>query len=322
MRKNNLLTTIMAAAVAVVMIYTVSGCSQKDGQNAATTAAATTPAAARENQEKGTSKVVQTPTPTLAVSGKTASGTSSSGTSSSGTTSSGSKKDSSFTLYVTSKDGVNIRQKPSTSSSSIGMGDYGDSYTCVGSVMGEDGSSWYQVSYQGKTGYVSTAYASKNAPSGSSSSSGSGSSTDTAGTTSGTGNSNQGADSSDDQDGEAYLNLRTIYLKSQAGDIVAIKEQTNGDYAFRDDNGVGYTAIDEDYQWQDQYGNTYYTLEDSTHRFGYQLEQHTITAADGTTVTITEKADGPYHYRDENGVGYIDEGDGVWLDQYDNVYTE
>ena len=319
MRKNNLLTTIMAAAVAVVMIYTFSGCS--DGQSTATSAAAT-PAAVQEAQKKGSSKAAQTPTPTSAVSGNTVSGTSSLDT-----TSSGNKKNSPFTLYVTSKDGVNIRQKPSTSSSSIGMGDYGDSYTCVGSVMGEDGSSWYQVSYQGMNGYVSTAYASKNAPSGSSSgiSSASGDS-GTVGTAAGTGNnkqgSNTGSDTSDDQDGEVHLNLRTIYLKSEDGDIVAIKEQTNGDYAFRDDNGVGYTAIDEDYQWQDQYGNTYYTLEDSTHRFGYQLEQHTITAADGTTETITEKADGPYRYRDENGVGYIDEGDGVWLDQYDNVYSE
>ena len=320
MRKNNLLTTIMAAAVAVVMIYTFSGCS--DGQSTAATSTAATPAAVQETQKKGSSKAAQTPAPTLAVSGNTVSGTSSVAT-----TSSGNEKNSPFTLYVTSKDGVNIRQKPSTSSGSIGMGDYGDSYTCVGSIMGEDGSSWYQVSYQGKNGYVSTAYASKNAPSGSSSGISSASSDPgTVGTAAGTGNdkqgSNAGSDSSDDQDGEAYLNLRTIYLKSEDGDIVAIKEQTNGDYAFRDDNGVGYTAIDEDYQWQDQYGNTYYTLEDSTHRFGYQLEQHTITAADGTTVTITEKADGPYRYRDENGVGYIDEGDGVWLDQYDNVYSE
>ena len=48
MRKNNLLTTIMAAAVAVVMIYTFSGCS--DGQSTAATSAAATPAAVQETQ--------------------------------------------------------------------------------------------------------------------------------------------------------------------------------------------------------------------------------------------------------------------------------
>ena len=51
MRKNNLLTTIMAAAVAVVMIYTFSGCS--DGQSTAATSAAATPTAVQETQKKG-----------------------------------------------------------------------------------------------------------------------------------------------------------------------------------------------------------------------------------------------------------------------------
>lgn len=70
---------------------------------------------------------------------------------------------------------------------------------------------------------------------------------------------------------------------------MAIKEQTNGDYAYRDDSGVGYVAIDEDTQWKDQYGNTYSVLNDETHRFGIVMEQHTITSSDGTTVTVTEK---------------------------------
>ena len=312
MKKKNMFSTAMAAVTALVMIYTVTGCGAKDVQTSAKSAAA---AQTKEVQVTEKTKVTKTPaaTPAAAAGGKADQ----------------KKKTDSFLLYVISKDGVNIRQKPSVGSASMGMGDYGDSYTCSGSVMGADGSSWYQISYQGKTGYVSTAYASKTAPSGSSTDSSS--STNTSGTTqnknsgsaSGSGNAAGNSQVNDsDEDGEASLNLRTIYLVASDGSTVAIKEQTNGDYAYRDDNGVGYTAIDEDYQWQDQYGNTYSVLEDDIHRFGYALEQHTLTASDGSTVIITEKADGPYHYRDDNGVGYIDEGDGVWLDQYENTYTE
>ena len=52
------------------------------------------------------------------------------------------------------------------------------------------------------------------------------------------------------------------------------------------------------------------------------MEQHTITSSDGTTVTVTEKADGEYHYRDDNGTGYTDNGDGTWTDENGNSYTE
>ena len=69
-------------------------------------------------------------------------------------------------------------------------------------------------------------------------------------------------------------------------------------------------------------GNTYSVLNDETHRFGIEMEQHTITSSDGTTVTVTEKADGEYHYRDDNGTGYTDNGDGTWTDENGNSYTE
>lgn len=50
------------------------------------------------------------------------------------------------------------------------------------------------------------------------------------------------------------------------------------------------------------------------------MEQHTITSSDGTTVTVTEKADGEYHYRDDNGTGYTDNGDGTWTDERKFLY--
>ena len=246
MKKKNMFSTTIAAVAALIMIYTVTGCGGKDVQTAAKSAAA---ALTKEAQVTEKTKVTKTPTATPgAASSKKADQK---------------KKTDSFLLYVISKDGVNIRQKPSVGSASMGMGDYGDSYTCSGSVMGADGSSWYQISYQGKTGYVSTAYASKTAPSGSSTDSSS--STNTSGTTqnknsgsaSGSGNAAGNSQVNDsDEDGEASLNLRTIYLVASDGSTVAIKEQTNGDYAYRDDNGVGY--IDEgDGVWLDQYENTY-----------------------------------------------------------------
>ena len=325
MRKKNLFTTILAAVAAMLIINVVSGCGQKESQTSQT--------AVQETQTKSQTTVV--PDPTAAVQSTSAS----KGTQDK-TTQEKTQKSSPFSLYVISKDGVNIRQNPSVSAESIGLGDYGDSYTCEGSVMGEDGSSWYQVSYQGKTGYVSTAYASKNAPDGvgtgnsvdgnmgsngsstvNTSNSGSKNTSDGNSLSSGTSSSTT-FNSSADSDGEASLNLMTVYVKSEDGTVVKLKEQTNGDYAYRDDNGTGYTEIQSDYEWQDQYGNTYYTLNDDTHRLGMELETHTLTSADGTTVTITEAADGPYRYRDANGVGYIDEGGGVWIDQYENPYTE
>lgn len=311
MKRRNLLTTIMAAVMAVVMINTASGCAESSGQTAAQTASSqsaskTESSTAQKSEAK--SRTNNVPSPTAAAKASSTDKTSSEST----------KKTTSFKLYITSKDGVNVRQKPSASADSLGLGDYGSSYTCEGSVMGEDGSSWYQISYLGQTGYVATAYASKNDTFGSSSEK---KDTSVGSAASNSGNA-AGTAGEDDPDGEAYLNLRTIYLTSEDGTVVAIKEQTNGDYAYRDDSGVGYIAIDEDVEWQDQYGNTYSVLNDDTHRFGIEMEQHTITASDGTTVTVTEKADGEYYYRDENGTGYTDNGDGTWTDENGNSYTE
>ena len=310
MKRRNLLTTIMAAVMAVVMINTAAGCGETSGQTTAPEASSQS----ASKSESGTAQKSEAKSRTNNVPSSAAAKAASTDKNSSENI----QKTTSFKLYITSKDGVNVRQKPSTSADSLGLGDYGSSYTCEGSVMGEDGSSWYQISYLGQTGYVATAYASKNDPFGSSSEkkdTSAGSAASNSGNTAGT------ADE-DDPDGEAYLNLRTIYLTSEDGTVVAIKEQTNGDYAYRDDSGVGYVAIDEDTQWKDQYGNTYSVLNDETHRFGIVMEQHTITSSDGTTVTVTEKADGEYHYRDDNGTGYTDNGDGTWTDENGNSYTE
>lgn len=304
MRKKNLLTTIIAAIMAVVMINAASGCGKSSGQTVASaTSSQSTSKADFSTTQKNKANPKESNAPSPTVTGQLQETT---------------KKNTSFKLYIISKDGVNVRREPSSDAEVLGIGDYGSSYTCEDTVMEEDGSSWYKISYLGQTGYVATAFASKNQPSEDSSEkqeASAGLADQNSGNTAETASDN-------DSDYEADLNLRTIYLTSEDGTVIAIKEQTNGDYAYRDDSGVGYIAIDEDTQWQDQYGNNYSVLNDDTHRFGIEMEQHTITASDGTSVTVTEKADGEYYYRDENGTGYTDNGNGTWTDENGNSYTE
>ena len=72
----------------------------------------------------------------------------------------------------------------------------------------------------------------------------------------------------------------------------------------------------------DDYGNTYPALNDATHYLGTTLEQHTLTSSDGNTVTVTQTTNGDYYYRDDNGIGFSDNGDGTWIDENGNTYTE
>lgn len=42
----------------------------------------------------------------------------------------------------------------------------------------------------------------------------------------------------------------------------------------------------------------------------------------GGSVDVKETTNGEYYYRDANGVGYTDNGDGTWIDENGNSYTE
>ena len=55
---------------------------------------------------------------------------------------------------------------------------------------------------------------------------------------------------------------------------------------------------------------------------GAELEQHTLTDADGNSVTVTQTTNGDYYFRDDNGTGFTDNGDGTWSDENGNNYTE
>ena len=76
-----------------------------------------------------------------------------------------------------------------------------------------------------------------------------------------------------------------------------------------------------DGNWADANGNSYRTWNDEGYYFGNQLEQHELQGINGT-VNVKETTNGDYYYRDADGVGYTDNGDGTWTDENGNIYTE
>ena len=67
-----------------------------------------------------------------------------------------------------------------------------------------------------------------------------------------------------DEDGDNNSSLETLTLVREDGSTFTITQQTNGDYCYRDDDGVGYTD-NGDESYTDEYGNTYRALNDATH---------------------------------------------------------
>ena len=55
---------------------------------------------------------------------------------------------------------------------------------------------------------------------------------------------------------------------------------------------------------------------------GYDGMEYTLTSSDGNTITVTETTNGDYYYRDDNGTGFSDHGDGTWTDENGIDYTE
>lgn len=58
-----------------------------------------------------------------------------------------------------------------------------------------------------------------------------------------------------DEDGDNNSSLETLTLVREDGSTFTITQQTNGDYCYRDDDGVGYTD-NGDESYTDEYGNT------------------------------------------------------------------
>ena len=119
------------------------------------------------------------------------------------------------------------------------------------------------------------------------------------------------------------LSTTTITLYDSDGNTVSVERTIykNYDCEYVDADGMEYST-DDDVYFTDENGKTYQSLNDSTHYFGAELEQHVLQDANGNSVTVTETTNGDYYYMDDNGTGYIDNGDGTWTDENGNSYTE
>lgn len=112
-----------------------------------------------------------------------------------------------------------------------------------------------------------------------------------------------------------YINT----VSDENGNIFALRD--NGDGSYSDDNGNSYT-YNGGTSWTDQNGTSYSTLDDRYHYEGMELDTHSLSGDDGNTVNIIQTTNGDYLYRDENGTGFTDNGDGTWTDEYGNTYSE
>lgn len=119
------------------------------------------------------------------------------------------------------------------------------------------------------------------------------------------------------------LSTTTITLYDSDGNTVSVERTIykNYDCEYVDADGMEYST-DDDVYFTDENGKTYQSLNDSTHYFGAELEQHVLQDANGNGVTVPETTNGDYYYMDDNGTGYIDNGDGTWTDENGNSYTE
>ena len=124
-------------------------------------------------------------------------------------------------------------------------------------------------------------------------------------------------------DASDILSTTTITLYDSDGNTVSVERtiHKNYDCEYVDADGMEYST-DDDVYFTDENGKTYQSLNDSTHYFGAELEQHVLQDANGNSVTVTETTNGDYYYMDDNGTGYIDNGDGSWSDENGNSYTE
>ena len=131
---------------------------------------------------------------------------------------------------------------------------------------------------------------------------------------------NASADNSDDSD---IIATSPMTLVDSNGNTIEINYILYKDYSYeyRGDDGMKYTD-NGDETYTDENGNTYSALNDETHHLGHTLEQHDLEDADGNTVTVTETTNGDYYFRDENGIGFSDNGDGTWSDENGSSYTE
>ena len=127
---------------------------------------------------------------------------------------------------------------------------------------------------------------------------------------------NASADSADNSDDSDIISTSPMTFVDSDGNTIEINYILHKDYSceYRGDDGMEYTD-NGDETYTDENGNTYSALNDDTHHLGHTLEQHDLEDADGNTVTVTETTNGDYYFRDDNGTGFTDDGDGTWSDE-------
>ena len=143
------------------------------------------------------------------------------------------------TMYVTA-DSLNVRKGCSTDTQLLGGYKKGSQVKVTGSVQrnGVD-LGWYQVNYEGGTGYVSSEFLSDTAPASTGSSSGSSS------------GSNSGSSSGSSSGGSSSVytgNVITVY--DETGDAYTLYQNKNG--LWYDNSGTAYSRLsEEDFQvWE------------------------------------------------------------------------
>ena len=127
----------------------------------------------------------------------------------------------------------------------------------------------------------------------------------------------------DSGDGSDIISTSPLTLVDSDGNTIEINYILHKDYSceYRGDDGMKYTDNGNE-TYTDENGNTYSALTDENHYLGTTLEQHDLEDSDGNTVTVTQTTNGDYYFRDENGIGFSDNGDGTWTDENGNSYTE
>lgn len=96
-------------------------------------------------------------------------------------------------------------------------------------------------------------------------------------------------------DASDILSTTTITLYDSDGNTVSVERtiHKNYDCEYVDADGMEYST-DDDVYFTDENGKTYQSLNDSTHYFGAELEQHVLQDANGNSVTVTETTNGDY----------------------------
>ena len=196
------------------------------------------------------------------------------------------------TCYVTCSS-LNVRAESNGSAEVLGTLAYGSSVAVTGEIK-ENGAytGWYQISYQGKTGYVSSEYLSDTKPSG----------------------QDTGSDTA------AVGSTKELYYAN--GNTVTIKRYSDG--SWKDDGGLVYTTASEDGSvWTNSEGSRltiYDPWEAGELPQANEDVRYLVNTETGQTVTVYETIDGDWI--DKAADKYFLREDGLWMDPSGGEWEE